>query len=119
MKWVIHYGDGTAFEGMDEDAYNAPKLDVQVIAIIDPHTGVAFEQGQDYFVYEPDRITLGFCGVDIYGMHDHLLRAKQQCVFFGRHMLNEDFQQFYISVMNEYPNKSALTKSEMKSGLQI
>ena len=120
MKWTIHYGDGTCVSGSsDEDVYDAPRVDVQVIAVINAISGVAFEQGQDYFIYEPERVTLGFVGTDIHGVHDHLIRAKRQCVFFGRHMLDDEFRKFYSDVKASYPNKSALTKNEVKSGLKI
>jgi hypothetical protein len=119
MGWKIYYGDGSTFSSDDGTPYDAPKQDVQVIAITSPTTGVEFEQGQDYFVYESERVTSGFTGTDIFGMFDHLLRSKQQCVFFGRHMLNEEFWAFYKSVKAQYPHKSALTKKEMRCGLKL
>ena len=117
--WTIYYGDGSVFTSEDGAPSDAPRTDVQVIAIDNPKTGVAFEQGSDYFIYEPERVTLGFVGVDIFGMQDHLLRAKRQCVFFGRHMTDEEFWAFYANVKENHPNKSALTKSELKRGLKV
>lgn len=119
MDWTIYYGDGNTFSSDDGDPHDAPKLDVQVIAVRSDAAGVEFEQGQDYFVYDPEAATLGFVGTDIHGMQDHLIRAKRQCVFFGRHMQNDDFHKFFAKVKGNYPHKSALTKREMQSGLKL
>lgn len=89
MKWCIYYGDGSTYCGSDEDACNAPVLDVQVIWIENPKrsAGGGIVTGRGFYTYKGGR----WWGCDDAGFWDYMFHYQgQKAVIFGRTMPSEE-----------------------------
>lgn len=110
MWWRIYYEDGSVFTSQDGEAGDAPRLGVQIVAQEHPAAGWEVVQGGDYFYYEPERRawwTGDFCTA-----MDHLIRARRQCLLFGRMMPDRDFAQLMERVNRELGPRAGRTDLE-------
>ena len=94
--WRIFYGDGSEFCNADGEPWDAPRMNVQAIAVSDDDVGWFLNCGEDYFYFEQERGGWQ-CG-DIHTMHDHLLRARRPLVLFGRMMTDAAWAKFHARV---------------------
>lgn len=89
LRWKVFYGDGSTFSSADGEAQDAPPLDVQAIAQMDPEVGrhviLGPRFGKDYYYYEDGE----WYAADIFGLFDYLMRSG--LVKFGRTISNKDF----------------------------
>jgi len=90
VKWRVYYGNGDTYFGQtDEDAINAPAMDVQVIWIENPKRsrGGGIVTARDMYLYKEGR----WWGCDAAGFYDYMFTwqgSKQ--VLFGRTMAREE-----------------------------
>jgi hypothetical protein len=100
MWWRIYYGDGSVFTDADGSPWDAPRVDVQVIA---QEKDGDYERvcGRDHYYWEPERG--GWCNSDIFGAMDHLIRSHRQCLLFGRQMSDEGYRQVHMRMLKDLP----------------
>lgn len=92
MQWKIYYGDGSTFSDRDGSPYDAPIVNVQVIAFALPTspTGFGLIHGKDVYVWDDN--LANWQGTDAPGMWDYLMtRRGPKMLLFGRTLRNEDF----------------------------
>lgn len=99
--WRIYYGDGTRFTDEDGDAFDAPRVDVQVIAQTDSSMGWELLSQADHYYFEPE--TRNWYVADPFTVWDVLVRSKHPLIVFGRMMTDEGFQQIVRQVLDELP----------------
>lgn len=109
MWWKVYYSDGV-FTSDDGTPYEAPRQDVQLIAQSHPAAGWEMIHGGDYFMWEPDR--RGWWQGDIFTAMDHLIRAKKQCLLFGRIINDEEFARLLERVNAELGPRAGRTSIE-------
>lgn len=111
--WVIFYEDGH-FTSFDGTPWEAPRTGVMIIAEANDHIGWKLSHGLDYFYYEPERG--GFATCDQYGSYDHLIRAKQPCLLFGRMMSTPEWQKFFAKCKAMLGEKEGWWQVELRDG---
>ena len=89
MWWRIYYGDGRVFTDADGEPWDAPRVDVQVVAQA-KDGDYELIHGRDHFYFEPERG--GWMTTEIFGAIDHLMRARRQCLLFGRQLSDADYR---------------------------
>lgn len=81
MRWRIYYSDGSTFSDRDGPPFEAPQLDVQVVAMHLDGRGF-INHGKDAYYWRPD---IGWSGCDQAGLWDYLMFYRgPKAVIFGR-----------------------------------
>ena len=88
--WKIYY-DRDEFGSELGSPFDAPRTGVVAIAQDDPWVGYQIVHSQDYYYWEPE--IGGWFNTDLIGACDHLQRAKQPLVLFGRMVSIEDYEK--------------------------
>ena len=90
MRFRIHYGDGSTWEG---DPFEAPRLNVQVIKQEHPNErGYILMHGRDMYCWFGDGF--GWQGCDMSGFYDYLMAsAGPKCVLFARTVHDEVYRR--------------------------
>lgn len=109
VNWRIYYGDGSTYDDEDGPIPDAPKRNVQAIAVVDEATGFLVLEGHDYYWYEDQWI-----GGDKFGLFDYLARPGKKVVFFGRSIPTERYQEIVDRARraDDLPAKSAKSPKE-------
>jgi len=97
MWWRIYY-EREVFTSEDGSPFDAPRVGVQVI-VQEKDGDYTLIHGRDHFYWEEDRG--GWMTTEIFGAIDHLMRAKRQCLLFGRQLSDEDWRKVHERVRNE------------------
>lgn len=105
MWWKIYYDDNTTFSSEDGSPFDAPRTGVQVIAYEDQLGRYWLMSQADYYYYEPGRPEWGWWHADMWAIFDHLQRAKQPLVLFGRMMTFDNFTDIEKRALAELPGK--------------
>ncbi len=105
MKWRIYYGDGSTYSGeSDEDAFNAPTINVQVLKLevsVNPN-GYVIHHGMSFFCWEhimrSDGTVLAECRwggkSDIWGLSNYYHTHKgAQKVLMGIEIYSPTYQE--------------------------
>jgi hypothetical protein len=112
MKWRIWYGDGSDYSDRQGSPFEAPRVDVQVIAQFNEQVGYEVISGGDYFYWEPERG--GWRTTSGFGLYDHLIRCKQPLILFGRHMTDAEWTRLFLKVKAELGDKQAWLQGERR-----
>lgn len=112
MWWRVYYTDGSVFTDKDGSPDDAPRSGVGVIVQERSHGDYELVHGKDYYYFEP--VVGGWHSTDIFGAFDHLLRAKRQCLLFGRMMSDPEWGALFRRVKNEVGPRSATFMRENK-----
>ena len=104
MWWKIYYENGGTFESSQGTPFDAPRVGVQVISLEDDFGKYHIFSQADYYYYEPERSSFGgWWFADFPGAVDHLQRAKQPLLFFGRIVKHEQFTGAERRALAELP----------------
>lgn len=95
MKWILHYSSGATFSDQDGSVYDAPGLDVQLIAMEDPEHGRYHQAGSDCYVWDDRGDGERWWGVDKFGLWEYLKDPGPKKVVFGRTITNAAFQKIF------------------------
>lgn len=100
MHWRVYYGDGLTYSDRDGSLYDAPRVDVQAIAIEQPPpTPPRIIQGKDFYIWRED---LGWIGCDWGGLFDYLMLSPgPKTVLFGRAIRDDIFWEVVKRAVNE------------------
>jgi hypothetical protein len=111
LRWRIYYGDGGVFD--PGDPYQAPSLNVQMIANGDRDHGWSLIREVDYYWY--DESTDEWQGGDIFGLWDYLCLPGPKKVIFGRSTTNANYNKILTQALNDpdIPQKTGWTAYEM------
>jgi len=111
MKWWrIYYEGGKVFTSEDGSPYDAPRIGVQVIAEEHPAAGYELIFGSDYYCFDPDR--RGWWRGDIFTAMDHLMRARRQCLLFGRIVDDEEWRALFERINIELGPRAGRVTTE-------
>ena len=80
--------------------WDAPRLDVMAIASYSEKVGFYWIYGSDYFYFEEDRG--GWQKADQFTLWDHLVRAWQPCVLFGRMLSDKDWDELWQRIQTDF-----------------
>lgn len=105
MWWRIYYDDGGTFDSTLGEPWEAPKVGVIVIAQQHKEVGYELIDGANFYYYEAER--RGFYGGSEFTIFDHLMRAKRQCVFFGRMVTDKEYNAIVDRADKELPEKKS------------
>jgi len=109
LAWRIYYGDGTAYDNRDGDAYAAPARDVQIVCVADRDNGWTLRDNVDFYWYVPDADT--WHGGDLFGLFDYLIMPGAKRVLFGRTITTQEFRAIHRRACDEW-NKTAAYSNE-------
>jgi hypothetical protein len=109
--WRVYYSDGSVYTSQDGTPFDAPRQDVQVIAQ-EKDGDYQLAHGRDYFYFEEDRG--GFAACDLFSAFDHLVRARRQCLFFGRMLSDSDWRALFARVKEDVGPRSAAYAREYR-----
>jgi len=104
-KWIIYYGDGSKFTWEDGTHFDAPRVNVQLIAVEDDDAGWILQSDAEYYYYDSD-IDIWYIA-DSFAMYDLLIRCKHPLVFFGRYIHRPDFQEILKRCLKELPGQKS------------
>lgn len=90
-RWRIYYGSGALFTNEDGTPWEAPRVDVQAIAQPNERTGWHILHSADAYYYEDERE--GWNKADGFTKWDHLIRAPQPLLVFGRMLPGYAYQK--------------------------
>lgn len=99
--WRIYYGDGEVFTNENGSVYDAPRVNVQVIAAYHQEYNWELFSDSDYYYYDCD-LDVWF-PTDQFGMFDVLIRTSKPLIFFGRYIPTDDYKQIVTRVIDELP----------------
>jgi len=104
MRWRIYYGDGSVFSNRDGTAFDAPAINVQVIAQeSDNDAGRILMHGTSlraYYCWRDDE-KQWYC-TDEVGFYDYMmLMLGPKRVLFGRTLRNEAFYEVMKVAIDE------------------
>lgn len=102
-KWWRIYYESSIFSSDDGSPFEAPRTGVQFI-VQEKDGDYTIVHARDHYYWEPERG--GWCSSDIFGAIDHLMRAKRQCLLFGRQMSDEDYREVHRRVLNDLPARA-------------
>jgi len=111
-KWIVFYEDGK-FSDEDGTPWDAPRQGIQIIAEQHPQTSYKISHGFDYYYYEESRGGWACC--DLFGLYDHLIRAKYPCPCFGRMVSEQAWDVFFAKVKAELGEKQGWKVIELKN----
>lgn len=89
MRFIIFYGDGAIYDGgSHENAYQAPTVDVQIIAQAHPEAtlGRYLLHSKPYYIWLPEGM---WSAADEPGFWDYMFRPGPKMVLYGRTMAND------------------------------
>lgn len=111
--WKIFYSEGT-YSDEDGPPENAPKRDVQTIAVKCETSGRRIERGSDYYIWVPDRGV--WRGVDFFGMYDYMIDPGFKLVLYGRVLSDKEYSEIWTRATKDpdLPPKSAYMPYERK-----
>lgn len=112
LRWRIYYGDGSTFD--PGNPFDAPALNVQMIANSDRNHGWSLCRSNDYYWYLED-IDEWQCG-DLFGLYDYLMLPGHKKVLFGRTIPSSEYQEILTRAMNDpdIPQKTGWYPREKK-----
>ena len=99
-RWIIYYEDFSTFSCDDGSPWDAPRLAVMAIASYSEKVGFYWIYSSDYFYYEIDRG--GWHKADQFTVWDHLVRAKQPLVLFGRMMSDKGWDELWNRIREDF-----------------
>lgn len=100
-KWIIYYGDDTKFTWEDGTPFDAPRTNIQVIAVEEGELGWQLTSDSDYYYYDED-LDVWF-HADQFAIFDILIRCKHPLIFFGRYIPTDDFKKILLKCIDELP----------------
>lgn len=112
--WRVYYDCGREFASQDGDAFAAPRTGVVAIIQQDDWVGYQIVHGQDYYYWEPELD--GWHNSDLIGACDHLVRARQPLVLFGRMIATKEYRALLDRVRNRYGDKQGYLQTEQRRG---
>jgi hypothetical protein len=113
LRWRIYYGDGSVFD--PGDPFQAPALNVQMVANGDRDHGWSLVRQVDYYWY--DESIDEWNGGDIFGLWDYLQLPGHKKVVFGRNTTNANFNTIFQRALNDpdIPQKTGWRPRERES----
>ena len=93
VDWIIYYGDGTTFSSDDGAPGDAPRQNVQVVAINDIRVGRALLWDRDYYCWHAEANT--WMPHDRQGLEHFLDTSKMPIRLCGFWIPDEEFQRIY------------------------
>lgn len=104
MRWKIYYGDGSSYK--DSNPFDAPALDVQMIANSCQEHGWTLCRNRDFYWYKEGE-DLWDCG-DCFSLWDYLSQPGRKKVIFGRTIGSKEYEKILGFATNdpEIPQKS-------------
>jgi len=123
INWRIYYGDGTTFDNTQGRPEDAPKLNVQCIAVNERGTktfkavldvGHVVLHDWDYYIYQEDT---GWFGVrEVVDLVDHVLHSSHKIKAVGkaRSIPTGEFKAIYKQAWRDpdFPKKTSYRKDE-------
>jgi len=110
--WIIYYADNK-FSSEDGTPWEAPRQGIQVIAEQHDQVGYRLSHGNDYYYFEQE--SGGWASCDLFGLYDHLIRAKYPCPGFGRMMSENDWDELFTKVKVDLGDKQGWKTVELKN----
>jgi len=113
LHWKIFYSD-SSYTDQDGSPENAPKRDVQAIAVEDEVAGRRIERSENHYIWVPDRGC--WRGVDKFGLYDYLIDPGYKVVLFGRTLSEEEYSAAWTRIAKDdyLPAKSAILRNERR-----
>jgi hypothetical protein len=113
LRWRIYYGDESVYD--PGDPYDAPGLNVQMIANGHREHGWSLIRQVDYYWYVHERDE--WDGGDIFGLWDYLSQPGPRKVIFGRNASNETFNRILARAVDDpdIPQKTSWKPGERRS----
>lgn len=116
MEWMIWYGDGSRFTSEDGSPWDAPRLNVQLIATINGSLGWDLISQSDYYYFD-DQIGVWFIA-DTFAIWDVLIRCKHPLIFFGRYISDKEYNTLIRRAIDELPSKKSTWRNGKPSWLR-
>lgn len=110
LQWRLYYEDGTTYDNLQGDEFNAPAVGLICIVNKDEQHGTNLVALNDYYWF---RNNMWFGG-DKFGLYDYLCQMGQKKVVFGRTVSNERYHEVIKQATNDpdFPPKSARSPQE-------
>ena len=105
MWWRVYYEDGSTFDSSQGSPFDAPRVGVEVISYEDSLGEFYMLSQACYYYYEPGRPEWGWWHADQWGIFDHLQRAAQPLVLFGRHTTSANFTEIEKQALADLAGK--------------
>lgn len=114
FRWRIYYGDGTAYDSRDGEAWDAPAVNVQAVVVSDPEHGWYCCRADDFYWYleDEDRWYSG----ERFGLFDYLTQPGRRKVLFGRSIPDREYRAILDRAMNDpdLPQKTGWQADERR-----
>lgn len=112
--WKVWYDDREPFTSSDGPPELAPKRGVQCVVVSDRDHGWYFCRSNDFYIWAEYDGTMGWQGVDYFGLWDYLQAPGSKVVLFGRTIGNVEYRQLLNRATNdpELPQKTAYHAEE-------
>lgn len=115
-KFKIWYGDGSTYTDQDGRPEDAPKVNVQFIAVEDDMHGMGLCRNSDFYVWDFYDGMWGWQGVDRWGFQDYMEQPGLKLVLFGRTLGNVEYSEMLSKALHDdyLPQKTAYMPGELR-----
>lgn len=107
IRWRVYYVDGKTFSHADGEPQDAPGGGVAAVAQEDDVVGVAIHHQDNFYCF--DEQFGGWCGMDVFGLTQYLMKPGFKIVKLGESMVTADYLRLIDGIRKDpdLPAKSA------------